>query len=231
MDFTQAQAGYQWLDSQLKCGAIDEQRYQSGLNELRVTDPWGRLWMMQAHTGVWHVFNNGAWVAAQPPVTSPAPMPPPPPAPPVAAAAPYAAPVIAPIKPVKPEPPLLAKYLRMLVIWVVIWVVIAVGFYLFWGQSHMDEFFPGVLLGIGAAALLSLFLMLRSLSSSWKGQVVDVRVEREATNDDDGVSYENVRFAYIRTTAGKMRRERAMNNWQVGDWLEKKQGEGWVRKL
>lgn len=43
--------------------------------------------------------------------------------------------------------------------------------------------------------------------------------------------YVDVRYAFIRQDNGKMRRERAMANWQLGDWLKKKQDENWIRKL
>lgn len=238
MDFQQAQAGFQRLEAQLKTEAISLQQYQAGLNELRVTDPWGRLWMMQERTGIWHVFNNGAWVAAQPPVQ---PTVPPPPTP-----VNYAAPVIPAAQGVSPiggmspaggiveaggaakkEPSLFAKYMRGILIVLVIWIVIAAAVYLFWGRDHLGQF-SELLVGIAVAAVLSLVLTLGSFRGHWKGQVVDVKVVSEQTQDD---IYEDVRYAYIRQVNGKMRRERAMPNWQVGDWLEKKQGENWVRKL
>lgn len=237
MDFQQAQTGFQWLEGQLKAGAMSLQQYQARLNELRVTDPWGRLWMMQERTGIWHVFNNGAWVAAQPPVQPAAPPPPPPPI-----QASYAAPMVpaAPYQGVSPsggmagsqvaarkEPGLFVKYVRGFFIWLVCWCIIVAGVYLFYGSSHPDEF-PDLLLGLAAAAGLSLLLMLWSFRGSWKGQVVEVKVVSEQTQDD---IYEDVRYVFIRQVNGKMRRERAMPTWQVGDWLEKRQGENWVRKL
>jgi hypothetical protein len=229
MDFQQAQAGFQWLDSQFRAGAISLQQYQSGLNELRVTDPWGRLWMMQERTGLWHVYNNGTWVAAQPPIQPAAAPPQPAPAQPAArpAPAPYVAPVIPPATPAKKETSLFVKYVRMILIWAVIWILIAGGVYLFWGRDHMNEF-PFALAGAGVAALLSLFLMLRTISGSWKGQIVDVKMVREETQED---IYEDVRYAIIRQTNGRTRRERAMNDWRVGDWLEKKLGNSWIIKL
>jgi hypothetical protein len=56
MDFQEAQARFQWLEGQFRASALSDPQYQSALNELRVTDPWGRLWAPQAHSGVWHVF-------------------------------------------------------------------------------------------------------------------------------------------------------------------------------
>jgi hypothetical protein len=71
MDFQQAQARFQWLEGQFRAGAINAQQYQAGLSELRVTDAGGRVWMLQEHSGIWFVYTNGGWVAAQPPVSSP----------------------------------------------------------------------------------------------------------------------------------------------------------------
>jgi hypothetical protein len=234
MDFQQAQAGFQWLESQFRSGAMSLQQYQAGLNELRVTDPWGRLWMLQERSGIWHVFSNGAWVAAQPPIQPAAPPPPPPP---VAPPASYAAPVMAgaaayaSVSPsggaAKKEMSVFARYVRGFFIWLGVWIIIAAGAFVFYGSSHSDEF-PNLLMGLAAAAGLSGILMLWSFRGSWKGQVVDVKVVSEQT--DDGI-YEDIRYAFIRQTNGKIRRERAMPTWQQGDWLEKKQGENWVRKL
>jgi len=237
MDFQQAQARFQWLESQLKSGAMSLQQYQAGLNELRVTDPWGRLWMIQERTGIWYMYNSGVWVAAQPPVQPVAAVPPPPPPPSFAAplmpgASPYAG--VSPIGGVSPlggvakkEMGLFAKYVRGFFVWLVCWIIIVAGVYLFYGSSHQDEF-PNLLMGVAAAAGLSLLLMLWSFRGSWKGQVVDVKVISEQTDDN---IYQDVRYVYLRQTNGKTRRERAMPDWKVGDWLEKKQGENWVRKL
>lgn len=213
MDFQEAQARFQWLEGQFRAGGMDPQQYQAALNDLRVTDGWGQVWMIQAHSGAWHVYQNGAWVAAQPPVPL-YPAYPTPPAPAPAA-----------------ESSLFFRYFRGFLIWLAIWVLIAGGFWLFYGSSHQDEA-GEIFLGIGAAAALSLVLMLWSFRGGWKGQVVEMRVVREESLDDDGgVEYEDVRYAFIRQTDGKMRRERALPIWNQGDWLEKKRGENWVRKL
>ena len=219
MDFQQAQARFEGLEAQLRAGQISPQQYQAGLNELRVMDAWGRLWMPQAHTGIWHVFQNGAWVAAQPPVPVAAP----PPA--------YAPPPVAQVPPPasKPDSSLAFKYFRFFVIWAVTWVLIAGGYWLFYGSSHQDEA-GEAFIGIGVAAALSLVLLLFSLRGGWKGQVVEIRVERKKEADDDGfVGLAETRYAMILQPDGRVRKERAMPNWQVGDWLEKKQGENWVR--
>ncbi len=226
MDFQQAQTRFNWLEAQFRSGAINEGQYQAGLNELRVTDAWGRLWMPQAHSGIWHMYSNGAWVAAQPPVPLP---------PAQAPAAPVYAPVPSAAYPPqtampKPESSVFSRYLRMLLIWLGIWVLIAVVYWFAYGSSHGEEG-QQILLGIGAAAALSLVLTLWTMRGSWKGQVVEIRIIKEDQGDDDGPDWVDVRYAMIRTVDGKMRKERAMNDWKEGDWLEKKSGENWVRKL
>ena len=239
MDFQQAQAGFQRLEGQFRAGAISAQQYQAGLNELRVTDPWGRLWMLQEHSGIWHVNQNGVWVPAQPPVTAP---PPAYPVPPPAQQAPY--PAYSAPQPTpqvrdsaenpygnKPEPSLLFKYMRMIFIFVLVWIVIGGAYWIFYGSSHGSEG-RDILMGIGVASVLSLILMLWSLRDGWKGQVVDEYVIQEEHTDANGITYqEDVRYVSIRETSGKMRQEAASPKWQLGDWLEKKQGENWVRKL
>jgi hypothetical protein len=88
-----------------------------------------------------------------------------------------------------------------------------------------------LLLGVALAALISLVLMLVNLSSSWSGQIVDIRVERVRTTDEDGYTQtKNVRYAYIRRDNGKTKKMKAPRKWQVGDRLEKRRGEGRIRR-
>ena len=248
MDFQQATTRFQWLEGQLRAGLLNEQQYQAALNDLRVTDPWGRLWMPQARTGAWFVYQNGQWQAAQPPVpVAPPPPPPAPPggfmsAPPLSPVLPVqAAPILAPFPDPYPvfstqavaasTPPaaqnnVFKLYVRGFIIWLVAWIVIGTGVYIFLAKDQ-----PEILYGVALAAVLSLVLMLWSMGGRWKGQVTEIRIVRENTGDADEPVYENVRYAFIRETNGRMRRERAMPAWQAGDWLEKRQGENWVRKL
>jgi hypothetical protein len=207
-------------------------RYRAALNELRVTDPWGRLWMPQEHTGQWHVYQNGQWVPAAPPVT-----PPPPPAqvsypqayPPQQgqqAYYPQAAPQAYPPQQsqqayhVQPAPqayqqqraqPYPAqkqdsvgclKPLLTFALGGVIWIIIAVVGYFIWGREA-----PRVLLGGGLAALLSFVLLAFSMLQNWKGQVVDIRTERIRVDDSDGDwHWEQRTYAYIRMTNGRTAR-------------------------
>jgi len=112
-------------------------------------------------------------------------------------------------------------------IWAVAWAAIAVGLYLFAGAAEE----PQTLLGVGAAALLSLILMLGNLNSRWSGQVVDIRTERKRVDRGDDWGYENITYAYIRRDSGKVKKVRAMPGWEVGDRLLKVRGDSMVRKV
>ena len=233
MDFNEAEQRFRYLEDQRRRRAISEEQYRAELNQLRVTDAQGRLWMPQERTGRWHVHEGGQWRAAQPPKQTPPPPPPP------AAFAPQPRPQPKPrpqprsrarSQPLQPRPRSekgggCGKTLLYLVIWAVFWIILAVVVFLIWGQEE-----PMALLGIGGAALFSLVLLLATLSSAWSGTVVDVRIERVRSTDDDGYTQvQDVRFAYVRRANGKVKKMRAMPKWQVGDRLEKRRGEAQTR--
>jgi len=76
MDFKAAEEQYRWITDQYQRGAINPAQYQAKIEQLKVRDSSGRLWMLQAGSGKWFVFQNGAWVPGQPyppnpPVTPP----------------------------------------------------------------------------------------------------------------------------------------------------------------
>jgi len=233
MNFQEAEARFQWLESQRRSGALNEQQYHAALCELRVTDPWGRLWMPQEHTGKWHLYQNGQWIPAAPPVSAPPP--------PQAVSPSYQAPSYNPQpqaspvpgmqaprpQPAQPESAGCLKPFLILLGTAVFWAIVAIVVYLIWGQEE-----PMVMAGLGMAALLSFILMLISMAQSWKGQIIDIKTERVRVDDDEGDwHWENQTFAYIRQTNGRTRKMRALRKWQVGDWLEKRRGETQIRKL
>jgi hypothetical protein len=241
MDFNEAEQRFRFLEDQRKRGVITLEQYRAGLNVLRVTDAQGRLWMPQERTGRWFVYQNGRWRAAQPPSHTSSP--PPPPAdvvsqlhPQPVQPQPRPQPRPQPVQPqprsqpVQPQPQAekgsgCGKSILYLVLWAVIWFIIAVGVFLIWGREE-----PMALLGVGLAALISLVLMLATLSQAWSGTVVDVRIEQVRSTDEDGYTQiDDVRFAYVRRASGKVKKMRAMPQWQVGDRLEKKRGEGHIR--
>ncbi len=118
-----------------------------------------------------------------------------------------------------------AKLLLYLALWFVAWVVIAAVVYFFVAKNE-----PMVLLGVAGAALLSLVLMLFSLADQWQGQIVEIKTERvRVQRGDDHDRWENQTFAYVRQPNGRVRKMRAMGDWQVGNTLEKRRGETNIR--
>ena len=89
---------------------------------------------------------------------------------------------------------------------------------------------PAVLLGVAAAAVLSLVLMLFSLAGQWQGQIVEIKKERvHVQRGEDDWGWEDQTFAYVRQPNGRVRKMQAMGDWQVGNYLEKRRGEAHIR--
>lgn len=223
MNFSEAERRFQWLGEQFAAGALSPEQYRAEVHKLRVTDDAGRVWMPQEQTGQWHVYQNGQWVAAQPPHLAPAAPPPP-----LMSNVPQQRPATQSGSVPQPSAEKsggCGKTLLYLVGWGVLWTVIAVVVYLIWGREA-----PMVLGGVALAALFSLILMLANLSSRWSGQIVDVRTERVRVDDGEGDwHYENRRYAYVQRDNGKTKKVHAPPKWQVGDRLEKRRGEGQIR--
>lgn len=223
MDFYEAEQRFQWLEGQRAGGRLNDAQYRAELNQLRVTDQWGRLWMLQERTGQWHVLHNGQWMAAQPPRAAPQQPPPPPQAPPQPR--PSSKPSAR-----RPEPQPekegggCGKIALYLVLWAGFWAIVAVAVFIFVGQ---DE--PMALAGVGGAALLSLILLIASISSAWEGTITEIRNERVRVDSGDDWHWETVRFAYVRRTNGKTKKMRAMPQWQAGDRLVKRRGDASVK--
>jgi hypothetical protein len=117
------------------------------------------------------------------------------------------------------------KVLLYFVVWFVLFAILAAAVYLFTKE-------PLAAAGVGLAALLSLVFMVRSLSESWSGQIVDIRTERVYVpgDEDSPGEWEEQVFAYVQQPGRhQLRKIRAMGGWQVGDWLEKRRGETHIR--
>lgn len=223
MDFHEAETRFRSLEKQRARGKLPQKQYRAELNQLRVTDQWGRLWMPQERTGQWHIYQNGRWMPARPPHQAPpqtSPPPPPSPMPQRPGARPAPRPASQPQKGGG-----CGKFILYLIIWAVFWGMFGVAVFIFIGQEE-----PLALAGVAGAALLSLVLMLASLSSAWEGTIIDIRTERVRVDDDDaGWHWENVRFAYVRRANGKTKKMRPLRKWQVGDRLVKRRGETQIR--
>jgi hypothetical protein len=216
--FRQAEERFRQLSQGLQAGRITPDGYRAALNQLRITDTMGRLWMMQEGTGAWYVWQGGAWQAASPYGT-------PAPAAPAYTAAPAATATVAPDPEVK-QKSLAGIMFKYALICGLIFGAIGVGIMIFADQG------PEVLLGAAAAAALSWILAVSSAASHWEGQIVDIRTERVRVEDsDDDYHYENQTFAYLQLTTGKRRKMRAARDWQVGDHIRKVRGETSARKV
>jgi hypothetical protein len=148
---------------------------------------------------------------------------------PATAAAMRAAPPAVPAPAAMPAPErggcLTFKVLLYFAGWFVIFSIIALAVYLYTRE-------PLAPAGVGLAALLSLIFMVRSLSESWYGQIVDIRTERVYVpgDEDSPGEWEDQEFAYIQQPGRRnARKMRTMGGWQVGDWLEKRRGETHIR--
>jgi len=209
MSFQEAENQFRWLESQLAAGQLSLDQYRAALNQLRVTDPQGRVWMLQERTGQWHAFDGQRWVPASPYPPGAAPMQPP------------AAPMPAPVAPMPTQARRGGNKTALYVtIWAVVFVAVGVGLYIAVGRQQ-----PLVLVAVGIVGLISLVSMLFSLSSHWQGQVVDIRSERVRVRHGDHAHYQQQTFAYIRQSDGRTRKVRAARDWQVGMWLEKRKGD------
>jgi len=212
MDFQEAEARFWQLENQLARGQLSEQQYRMAVNQLRVQDEYGRLWMLQEETGAWYVWDEEQWLPATPPSHAVKGSPRP------AVVAPRAAPA-------REKGGGSAKMVLRLIGWAVLWAIIGAAVYYFFAEEY-----PEALLGVGVASLISLVFMLVTLSSHWEGQIVDIRTERVRVDDGEDWHYEKQTFAIIRRSSGRTKKVRAHRGWQVGDYLVKRRGESRIRK-
>ena len=66
MDFKAAEEQYRWITEQYQRGVMNAVQYQAKIDQLKVRDQSGRLWMLQSGSGKWFVFQNGTWIPGQP---------------------------------------------------------------------------------------------------------------------------------------------------------------------
>ncbi len=111
---------------------------------------------------------------------------------------------------------------KYLLIWLVIWVVIAII------VSALG--YSNALGGVGVAALISLFFLVKMMAENWAGEVIEVKKENVYTPDEDGGENTIVEYAYIKLTNGKTKKMQNMG-YVVGEKLEKRKGEANVRVI
>ncbi len=226
--FFAAEARFRWITNQRATGQMDEATFRAEMNALRVQDAQGRWWMLQEGTGNWFMWQGNQWVAGSPHPAVQAPAPPPPapaPAQPRSTKEKRAAHLAAVQGPATaPAPSVGSAMFKSLIMVVVIFGVIGLGLWIFVEDART----PGLFLGLGLAALISWLITLKQVSDAWEGQVVDLREERVSSGDDD---WSDELFAYIRQPNGKTKKIKADHSWRVGDHLQKRKGENWIRKL
>ncbi|MHB1317992.1 MAG: hypothetical protein ACYCYF_05150 [Anaerolineae bacterium] len=224
--FLEAERQFRWYTAEAQAGRLDAAAYRAAINAIRVTDAQGRMWMLQEGSGAWHLWLGDRWIAAAPYAVPP----------PVAAVeAPMAA---APHpQPIRSDPTratasqdvsettdgagCMGQAIKYALISLVIFGVIGAALILF-----VEDFPPEGLLGIGLAAIISIIISVRTLSKHWEGEIVNLHTERvDVSSGDDDPEYRDVLFADIRQASGKLRKERALPGWKVGDRLRKRQGQ------
>ena len=79
MQFTEVNGRYADLKQQFQSGTITAEQFDEALKAMMVQDEQGRWWAKARETGEWNYYDNaaGAWVRAEPPVTSASVAPPP----------------------------------------------------------------------------------------------------------------------------------------------------------
>lgn len=222
--FEQAEQRFRWYTDEWQSGRLALESYRSAINELRVTDDRGHLWMLQEGSGQWHVWTGGSWVASSPKKLFPSQPPPPPFAPRSRAVETPRAPVDAGAR----GGGVFGKVLRVWLITLVIFAVIGGALLIF-----VADFPPEGLAGVGLAALISLVISTKSLMQSWEGRVVQVYNKRVRMHGNEGEpgTYRDILYARIQQPSGKMREVEAMPDWQEGMYLRKRKGEAEVEKV
>lgn len=211
MNHQEAEQRFHGLEQQLTAGQISMDQYRAGLNELRVTDTLGRLWMPQERTGAWYVYLNGQWQPASAVQSPQQPSP--------AAYTPHTTPIRPASQASTQATKGGGKLGVILIIWLVAFVVIAVVVLLV-SKELM------AVVTVGFVALVSLVLILASAASAWEGEVVDNRTEtRRVRNSSGHYSTQIVRYAIIRQPNGKIKKISTSGNWRVGSYVVKRRGE------
>lgn len=205
--FRQAEERFQRLTDQYRAGQMDQTRYRAAINEIRLKDAQGNLWMLQEDSGVWHRRTDDQWVAASPYGE--------------AIRARGSTNTAAASEKGGSDGRILLKLLGVVVFWALVVVAVA-------------TFVPdnkGLALGVGLAGLVSLTLTAVHLLRQWEGEIIDIRQEEERADDESGGYTRSVTYAYIRQPSGKVRKQQAGRDWRIGDYLQKRRGESRVRKL
>jgi len=206
-------------------GELTLDAYRQAINSLRIVDTQGRTWMLQEGTGHWHVWQNGQWIPASPPISSPLP---------------FVGDSNQPVRSQGSSDRLVrssrltdsgwgrffGKFALTLLGVGAFCAVVAVALIIF-----VSDVNSGLLLGIGAAGAFSLFLTAISMAKQWEGEIIDLFTKVERVEDEDMVRYERRRMARVRQPSGKIRQVNAARNWEVGDYLVKRRGDMRIKRI
>ncbi|MFO7918116.1 MAG: hypothetical protein R6V13_08560 [Anaerolineae bacterium] len=199
--FRQAERRFRQLTDAYAAGRMDGDSYRVALGEIRVTDAEGNLWMLQEGSGAWHRWMGNEWMATSP----------------------YGGTASAPgQKKSGGGGKVLPKLLGVALFWLVVIGAVLV---------FVPQAGQGLALGLAAAGALSLILMTVQLLRQWEGEIIDMQQEQEHVDDEDGGYTRTVTYAYIRQPSGKVRKQRAARDWQIGNYLRKRRGESGIRKV
>jgi len=229
MDFAQAEARFRQIETLRASGQLSEAGYRAELDQLRVYDGQGRLWMPQEGTGDWYVYVDGAWQAATPPRIAP-----PPPA--AARRAPVRqAPVqggqgfqpqAAPMPQIDNSGCAVGKVVQYGVIWLIVFSILAVIIYLV--SDQMIE----AVYGVGLAAAISALIMFFRMIKAYQGRITDIRTVESTSYDEDGErQVRRITYAYLLQPDGKTKRVQANRGWEIGDYIVKQRGHMNAKKI
>jgi hypothetical protein len=86
--------------------------------------------------------------------------------------------------------------------------------------------------GLGIAAVVALYYVIKSLNAHWSGIIAEIKTEKKYQADDDGQGETyDVDYAYITLDNGKTKKVKSKRDWKVGNKLEKRRGEADIRVL
>lgn len=114
----------------------------------------------------------------------------------------------------------MTKLLKYFLLWAIIWIIVGIVVFVMAGEEK-----PEILIGIGLAALISLILLLKVLGEAWEGIVTERKTEKRPVRHGNKTVWTDTDFVLIKLVNGKIKKTRAMPQWQVGTHLIKHRGE------
>ena len=123
------------------------------------------------------------------------------------------------VKPVEKK-----KRMPYLLIFLAFWVIVFII------ASIISKGNSNVMFGIGLAAFISFIMMMYQLLQQWEGKVQEIKTFAERRKSGNKWITENVTYAFIKLTDGKIKKVRS-GGWKVGGHLKKEKWEMNVKVL